>query len=468
MVWDAEQTGAAREELEQLIACLLEAALSEFLFDATVASLDRLVRQLVRLRLAGRATKAALYFLHRAPGAHDPWLAQLTDSVRALDELRPLLQAALDQWRDRTAALRNCLAWASAAHPPLCPPAVPGAFERASAARADATTDWLRAFDAAHRHARAVQRYERLRHCHDLADLSAALAAAGNRWRRKLAGIGPRAAITPTEELLVQLLDPEGATDRAWVSNLRALLDDMTDQLLTRIDRLERHEQTLQAALHAAGSRLVELCVAHENAAGDIRTLLRTQQRTTGSHALDAYLDRYHAFFELVRNVHRAIRTMTRRPDAESARAPAARTNPSSLGEVRRMVADLIDRLPGVFEQLFQFGALDASPLSNTPAELPASRSGEDGTRGDRLAADTMPEDVATQESQPVITSQCVQQLRNPHAVSVCDRIRRKLDGYDPDPAQRSSEQEQVDWIIKEAMDQGNLARLYHGWTPWV
>lgn len=60
------------------------------------------------------------------------------------------------------------------------------------------------------------------------------------------------------------------------------------------------------------------------------------------------------------------------------------------------------------------------------------------------------------------------EQKRNAYAVSVWRRIRMKLEGRDPDPTRRYSNAEQVDWMIREAMDSNNLAVLYEGWTPWV
>lgn len=43
-----------------------------------------------------------------------------------------------------------------------------------------------------------------------------------------------------------------------------------------------------------------------------------------------------------------------------------------------------------------------------------------------------------------------------------------KLEGRDPDPTRRYSTAEQVEWMIREAMDANNLALLYEGWTPWI
>lgn len=60
------------------------------------------------------------------------------------------------------------------------------------------------------------------------------------------------------------------------------------------------------------------------------------------------------------------------------------------------------------------------------------------------------------------------EQKRNAYAVSVWRRIRMKLEGRDRDPNKRQTLQEQVDWMIREAMNPDNLAVLYEGWTPWV
>ena len=60
------------------------------------------------------------------------------------------------------------------------------------------------------------------------------------------------------------------------------------------------------------------------------------------------------------------------------------------------------------------------------------------------------------------------EQKRNAYAVSVWRRIRMKLEGRDPDPNKTSRVQEQVDWMIREALNPDNLALLYEGFTSWV
>ena len=60
------------------------------------------------------------------------------------------------------------------------------------------------------------------------------------------------------------------------------------------------------------------------------------------------------------------------------------------------------------------------------------------------------------------------EQRKNVYGVSVWRRIRSKLEGRDPDANKTSRVQEQVDWMIREALNQDNLALLYEGFTSWV
>jgi hypothetical protein len=59
-------------------------------------------------------------------------------------------------------------------------------------------------------------------------------------------------------------------------------------------------------------------------------------------------------------------------------------------------------------------------------------------------------------------------QQRNKTAVIIRNRIKAKLEGRDPDQANRKSVKEQVSNIISEARAIHNLALMYEGWTSWV
>jgi phosphatidylinositol kinase/protein kinase (PI-3 family) len=56
----------------------------------------------------------------------------------------------------------------------------------------------------------------------------------------------------------------------------------------------------------------------------------------------------------------------------------------------------------------------------------------------------------------------------NPYALKIWKKIKWKLEGRDPDPTKKLSIPDQVDFIIKQAMDIENLSLMYEGWTSWV
>uniref|UniRef100_A0A182QW22 non-specific serine/threonine protein kinase n=1 Tax=Anopheles farauti TaxID=69004 RepID=A0A182QW22_9DIPT len=489
-IWQTEQT-------KELTECLLLVAKLQFLYEMTSmascssAPIDRFIRRFLRLRLAGRACLAEDYLLHTMePTVDDRWLEQLTDSVQTLATMQPALQIAFEQQQHRMGTVRNWLAWTTAAYPPLCPPELAPAFEQSSATFAEVTGSLLHAIHVTLPHAQSVLRYERTRH-HDLSHLAAEFTSTLKRWQKTLTSNTHRVPfISPTEEALVELLDPEGATDHTWISNVRALLEDMNDQLLSKIDKLEREERQLQTLLLAAVKRLNRFGSTLENIVGDIRALLRTQQRITGSLSLTSYLQHYRNFFDLLRNVPKAAltshsadsdttpgssepETATETPNATTTVTPQR----LPLERVCNMLEELVTLLPVVFDQLFQFsesphhlethGEVTEQPTVDVDEavgyfqelNLSATATGF----SEQSDTNVLPPIKAKQQEQ-----QPQGQKRNTYAVSVWRRIRSKLDGHDPNPSRRCSEQEQVAWMINEATDPANLALMYEGWTPWV
>ncbi|XP_054164318.1 serine/threonine-protein kinase SMG1-like [Oppia nitens] len=57
---------------------------------------------------------------------------------------------------------------------------------------------------------------------------------------------------------------------------------------------------------------------------------------------------------------------------------------------------------------------------------------------------------------------------RNTYATNVWKKVKMKLDGRDPDQNKKFSVIEQVNNVLKDAMDIENLALMYEGWTSWV
>uniref|UniRef100_A0A182YCU6 non-specific serine/threonine protein kinase n=1 Tax=Anopheles stephensi TaxID=30069 RepID=A0A182YCU6_ANOST len=449
-------------------------------------SVDRFIKRFVRLRLAGRGPLAALSVVQISAGSKTAgtrpalltsidshWLQDLTEAVQSLAPIPTLLLTSLDQLKRHTEALRNRLAWASAAHPPLCPLELPVAFEQSSSHCVESSSKWIQSLERILRYGQIVLRYESTRHC-DESSLASEFGSMVERWQKTLTGYTVRGAsfVSPTEEALVELLDPEGSIDPTWISNVRALIDDMTDQVLTKLARLEQDERTLQTALQAAAKHLLTLVHKHDDVVGDIRSLLRTQLRIGGSTALRDYLQRYRRFLDLLHNAHEAVLTMV----TQIAQEPSNTTGTSwTVDDAEEMVDELLALLHDVFEQLFQFdeppdedadqGEKETADGEREEDEEDDDVSGTDGASSSVHLHDPAPPPADRKEQKQ---KEQKEQKRNAYAVSVWRRIRMKLEGRDPDPVRRCGVTEQVAWMIDEAMDPSNLAVLYEGWTPWV
>ncbi|XP_050074132.1 serine/threonine-protein kinase Smg1 [Anopheles maculipalpis] len=499
-VWHYKLPEPWAQQISELTETLLQAAKFQAMYEllngaspqqkpanetnTSYISVDRFIKRFVRLRLAGRGPLAALFTVqesdtttagtaHNTSPANDThWLQNLTEAVQALAPIPELLLTAFEQLKRHTEALRNRLAWASAAHPPLCPLELPVAFEQSSSHSVESSSRWIQSLERILRYGQIVMRYEGTRH-RDEPSLASEFAGLVERWQKTLTGYTVRGAsfVSPTEEALVELLDPEGSIDPTWISNVRALIDDMTDQVLTNLARLEQDECTLRTALQAAAKHMLKLVHKHDDVMGDIRSLLRTQLRIGGSSALRDYLHRYRRFHDLLSNAHEAVlATVT------SANDPSDTTGTSwSADDVDEMVDELLTMLHDVFEQLFQF---DEPPDDNDAGqddkeiadgereedEEDDDVSGTDGASCSVHLHDPVPPPDRKEQKQ----KEQKEQKRNAYAVSVWRRIRMKLEGRDPDPVRRCGVTEQVAWMIDEAMDPSNLAVVYEGWTPWV
>ncbi|XP_055682842.1 serine/threonine-protein kinase Smg1 isoform X2 [Lutzomyia longipalpis] len=159
----------------------------------------------------------------------------------------------------------------------------------------------------------------------------------------------------------------------------------------------------------------------------DIRGLLKSSLRMEGKHqsATKEYLLKCKSFATTYENL------------LESLRKEALDGKPE---EVLEQIAVLQREIDGIFE--------GPSDLKKYHHEAFAAKNEENGRLGK--------------------TRDQSLQKRNAYGVSVWRRIRLKLEGRDPEATRRSTVPEQVDWMIREAMDIDNLSVLYEGWTPWV
>ncbi|ETN65628.1 hypothetical protein AND_002597 [Anopheles darlingi] len=387
---------------------------------------------------------------------------QLEGYVSAVDHICTLLAEQQIVFRQSIDSLEHHLKWAVLAAPnpePLCAPDTVERFRRDSDTSFRTIEQYRLELVRFVQYGRAIVHYERMRDPDTGGSVMHSQATAFQALLKQYQKLQPRIIssarlLSKTEEALVELLDPEGVIDHTWLSNVQVLLDDMQDQLLTRIAELEQDERVALDGCRGAVRALRTIVTKHDAVAKEIRELLAIQLRLVGSTVLRDYLQHY-------QHVHDLLDELAR---LELAGDELTLANEMLLRDtVAPKVTEALQMLPDVFEQLFQLDQMDNGlPDGVTDPMLATDRSNS----GSAVMVSTSTEPSGNRDKKD--QRQGREQKRNTFAVSVWRRIRMKLEGRDPDPNRRCIISEQVSWMIQEAMDPNNLAVLYEGWTPWV
>ncbi|KAL9873896.1 serine/threonine-protein kinase Smg1 isoform X2 [Glossina fuscipes] len=251
-------------------------------------------------------------------------------------------------------------------------------------------------------------------------------------------------AITPVERSLVQLLDPEDAIDQYWIENVSALLEEMIFTVQKKICSLEKKKETIEKNLVTQGQQLQYLL--NSSVRLDLRQLLKmfTKSFKQSTSKLDSTTE--------LRDLQHAIKLLQTKLNDLQLYVGTQEFDEQSLDQIVEKVKELQclgqqnnDKLLLMIENFLNTDCNRVDLSNNQCINLSPNRQMENSA-----------------------SSQISEQKRNAYAVSVWKRIRMKLDGRDPDPNRRSTVNEQVDFVIREAISEDNLASLYEGWTPWV
>lgn len=112
--------------------------------------------------------------------------------------------------------------------------------------------------------------------------------------------------VSAIEEALVELLDPEGKIEKAWINNVTSLIDDMINQVHSDIDAHERRVSIIRDNLDMSAHKLRSYIAAHHRISADIRNLLKSilKHDDAQNKALKEYLLRYKTFIDNVTDLH--------------------------------------------------------------------------------------------------------------------------------------------------------------------
>lgn len=111
--------------------------------------------------------------------------------------------------------------------------------------------------------------------------------------------------VSAIEEGLIELLNPDGPIDNAWIENVTSLIDEMINQVHNEIDSNEKIMVSAQDNLHLAAHKLRNLMSSHHRVFGDIKNLLKSILKYDDSNEmLKEYFVKYKNFIENVTELH--------------------------------------------------------------------------------------------------------------------------------------------------------------------
>lgn len=169
---------------------------------------------------------------------------------------------------------------------------------------------------------------------------------------------GCKNAISPLEDCLFEMLDPEGCVDDQYLSNVGALLKNMIneidDEIETQQSSLTEAEELLQDIVNKLRSHMSQ----HNQLTSDIRALLKNMLKSDGDKVtgLRDYLSRYKRFLEVISAISSAMY------DKENIL--------NSIYAVKGQVQEAQELIGGVFDDIFLFEADNGKNNNKRPPLL--------------------------------------------------------------------------------------------------
>lgn len=259
-------------------------------------------------------------------------------------------QAAIKKMRDEMIALSVAagqrLKWAAGANPSLTE--ILHNFEQMTAIK-QATLERSSLLAAtALSTCRALYAYETGRSLLDeTRDLDQIFLNCVSRWEKSVMMAKSSAvAVSPVEEALVELLDPEGPIDGVWLANVKCLVNEMTEQTEEEMDAGEKRLVTSQDDLQKSGHKLQLLIGVHHQISADLFAMLKLTLKhghSENNERTRGYLMQYKRFMETVVELQGLILSKD--------------FTEETIVEIEAHTKGLLVTIGGVFENLFWFGS---------------------------------------------------------------------------------------------------------------
>lgn len=244
--------------------------------------------------------------------------------------------------------------------------------------------------------------------------------------------------LTDQELCLFKLNAPKGdKIDKAWIRSTMEAAATAAKAVKAKVLEESESVKKVEAEIRTGGAKAVQVIGRHQKLMSDVGALLRTISKSEDYEVPEVrkYLSNYKTFSE-----HISTLVKTCGLDVQS---------DQSIKDLTDAIDSLKECMDDIFDKVIDF----SNTFKDENLEAYKVRKNEDG--------------LADPEESGRIQASSVEE-KNAFAMNVLNRIRNKLEGREPNALRKASVEEQVDFIIREATSQENLAFMYEGWTAWI
>ncbi|KAL6442065.1 hypothetical protein ACFW04_002410 [Cataglyphis niger] len=445
------QAGALSSTLESAWRRKQGARLAQQSVEVARASLQRLQLQLM-----------AHHWLHEDimmlrsninpmnPLNRSTFMLELRKTAAALSNLQSRVCEAREQQQNLVSSAVQRLKWAAGANPALGE--VMSAFDNAVLTSCEKLTRQHNLAAMVMNTCNSILHYEALRtRTSESVTHDANLVKLIKHWEEScVLTANLNINVTMIEESLVQLLHLENNVDTAWLKQAEKIVSEAIVDTQKKLQEKQEALFTAKDYLRDRVKNLQSVLTEHHRLMSDVRLLLKTMVKQENIDGLQDFLFAYRSFTESVSTIVKELESN----NFDSARGVA----------IKNELETMAVKAPSLYNQLLEFAS--EHKLNPKLVEKPDSLK-KKGNKLVRQESVCLSPRKGTPLARDPTTGKAVQE-RNAYALNVWRRVRMKLEGRDPQPTRKYTTAEQVEYVIREALSNDNLALLYEGWTPWV
>lgn len=280
-------------------------------------------------------------------------VSRIADASQAITTLF----ASIKQQRNELCVLKTAidhrLKWAVGANPNLL--TLRHDFVQATSEKDNLINDICRLAETTLAKGVAILRYEHLRSTmSDAQDDDQIFMNLIGRWEKMCMVTSCTTIITPIEEGLIELLDPEGPIDHIWLSHVAALIHDMIDQIQNEIGSIEKSLKDLPDELQSCAYHLRNLMATHHRTAPKVLGVINlvyhiVDQAQQGM--IDDYIVRHQTIKEIIDEIQSHIMSKDLTEDIVD----------TSIDQI----SPLVDEIVVIFDGLIDVDRMIPQPTEN-------------------------------------------------------------------------------------------------------